>query len=87
MEDGKAGREVRGMDVRGMMLKTDFSHFPDYHSPDFAVDNVFKRVGGLKILAQTRDSDGAQYKEEKAFARRWTHPPSPRLRRGKDGRR
>ena len=64
-EDGrwKSRKKSQGNVCQGNNRQNAFSHSLDNHSPDFALENVFKRVGGRKIFAKLRDSEGLQYKE------------------------
>jgi hypothetical protein len=60
MEDGgwKIREKSQGNECQGNNPENAFSHSLDNHSPDFAVDTVFNRAGGGKILAKMTDSDG-----------------------------
>jgi hypothetical protein len=53
-EDGgwKSREKSQGNVCQGNNSENAFSHSLDNHSPDFALDNGFNRVGGLKILAK-----------------------------------
>jgi hypothetical protein len=53
-EDGgwKSREKSQGNVCQGNNPENAFSHSLDSHSPDFAFDNVFNRMGGLKILAK-----------------------------------
>jgi hypothetical protein len=64
-EDGgwKSRKKSQGNVCQGNNPENAFSHSLDNHSPDLALENVFKRVGGRKIFAKLRDSEGLQYKE------------------------
>jgi len=66
-EDGgwKSRKKSQGNAGQGNNRQNAFSHSLDNHSPDFALENVFKRVGGRKIFAKLRDSEGLQYKERR----------------------
>jgi hypothetical protein len=53
-EDGgwKSREKSQGNVCQGNNPENAFSHSLDNHSPDFAFDNVFNRMGALKILAK-----------------------------------
>jgi hypothetical protein len=67
MDDGgwKSREKSQGNACQGNNPENAFSHSLDNNSPDFALDKVFERVAGLKILAKMRDSDRLHRKDAK----------------------
>ena len=91
-EDGgwKSRGKSQGNACQGNNPENAFSHSLDNNSPDFALDNVFERVSGLKILAKVRDPDRLHCKdaerafvlcsaiyENSAFLAKFSESPSP----------
>jgi hypothetical protein len=72
-EDGEwnSREKSQGNECQGNNPENAFSHSPDYHSPDFAVDNVLNRVVGQKFLAKMSECDGVQCKERRVQRLMW----------------